>query len=137
MPLTWNVVSALGMEFERHDRSSRWQRRSSVAKLLKRPPRPYPCTKVTRRSVEPMSEPPHFRQADPHKRGRRLAGPPKQASRQSRLAIHDRPRPGETQKTIPRTLSDSGDYDLTVENLAAIKAGHAYVSLGQSPFVQG
>jgi hypothetical protein len=63
----------------------------------------------TRRSVEPMSEPPHFRQADPHKRGRRLAGPPKQASRQSRLAIHDRPRPGETQKTIPRTLSDSGD----------------------------
>src|SRR5208283_2421522 len=109
MPLTWNVASALGMEFERHDRTSRWQRRSSVAKLLKRPPRPYPCTKVTRRSVEPMSEPPHFRQADPHKRGRRLAGPPKQASRQSRLAIHDRPRPGETQKTIPRTLSDSGD----------------------------
>src|SRR5271169_6369149 len=34
------------MEFERHDRSSRWQRRSSVPKLLKRPPRPYPCTKV-------------------------------------------------------------------------------------------
>src|SRR5208337_1213302 len=47
MPLTWNVASALGMEFERHDRSSRWQRRSSVPKLLKRPPRPYPCTKVT------------------------------------------------------------------------------------------
>src|SRR5271165_3106378 len=46
MPLTWNVASALGMEFERHDRTSRWQRRSSVAKLLKRPPRPYPCTKV-------------------------------------------------------------------------------------------
>src|SRR5208337_2142739 len=46
MPLTWNVASALGMEFERHDRSSRWQRRSSVPKLLKRPPRPYPCTKV-------------------------------------------------------------------------------------------
>jgi ABC-type sugar transport system substrate-binding protein len=31
----------------------------------------------------------------------------------------------------------AGGYDLTVENLAAIKAGHAYVSLGQSPFVQG
>jgi hypothetical protein len=46
MPLTWNVASTLGMEFERHDRSSRWQRRSSVPKLLKRPPRPYPCTKV-------------------------------------------------------------------------------------------
>src|SRR5208337_1484414 len=49
MPLTWNVASALGMEFERHDRSSRWQRRLSVPKLLKRPPRPYPCTKVPRR----------------------------------------------------------------------------------------
>ena len=48
MPLTWNVASALGMEFERHDRSSRWQRRSSVPKLLKRPPRPYPCTKVAK-----------------------------------------------------------------------------------------
>jgi ABC-type sugar transport system substrate-binding protein len=31
----------------------------------------------------------------------------------------------------------AGGYDLTAENLAAIKAGHAYVSLGQSPFVQG
>src|SRR5271166_6216232 len=51
MPLTWNVASALGMEFERHDRSSRWQRRSSVPKLLKRPPRPYPCTKVTMTAV--------------------------------------------------------------------------------------
>src|SRR5208282_4919563 len=58
MPLTWNVASALGMEFERHDRSSRWQRRSSVAKLLKRPPRPYPCTKVTnaRQSSKAESE---------------------------------------------------------------------------------
>src|SRR5208283_2477000 len=49
MPLTWNMASALGMEFERHDRSSRRQRRQSVPKLLKRPPRPYPCTKVDRR----------------------------------------------------------------------------------------
>lgn len=31
----------------------------------------------------------------------------------------------------------AGGYDLTAENLAAIKNGHAYVSLGQSPFVQG
>ncbi len=37
MPLRRNVASALGMEFERHDRSSKWQRRSSVPKLLKRP----------------------------------------------------------------------------------------------------
>lgn len=31
----------------------------------------------------------------------------------------------------------AGGYDLTEENLAAIKGGHAYVTLGQSPFVQG
>jgi len=31
----------------------------------------------------------------------------------------------------------AGGYDLTAENLAAIKGNHAYVSLGQSPFVQG
>jgi ABC-type sugar transport system substrate-binding protein len=31
----------------------------------------------------------------------------------------------------------AGGYDLTAENLAAIKDKHAYVSLGQSPFVQG
>jgi ABC-type sugar transport system substrate-binding protein len=31
----------------------------------------------------------------------------------------------------------SGGYDLTSENLAEIKAGTAYVSLGQTPFMQG
>ena len=31
----------------------------------------------------------------------------------------------------------SGGYDLTVENLVELKAGHAYVSLGQTPFMQG
>jgi ABC-type sugar transport system substrate-binding protein len=31
----------------------------------------------------------------------------------------------------------AGGYDLTAENLAAIKGGHAFVSIGQSPFVQG
>jgi len=30
-----------------------------------------------------------------------------------------------------------GGYDLTTENLAEIKAGHAYVSIGQTPFMQG
>jgi ABC-type sugar transport system substrate-binding protein len=30
-----------------------------------------------------------------------------------------------------------GGYDLTEQNLAAIKGGHAYVTLGQSAFVQG
>lgn len=31
----------------------------------------------------------------------------------------------------------AGGYDLTAENLAAVKNGHAYVLVGQSPFVQG
>jgi ABC-type sugar transport system substrate-binding protein len=31
----------------------------------------------------------------------------------------------------------AGGYDMTEENLAAIKGGHAYVTLGQSAFVQG
>ena len=37
----------------------------------------------TRRPVEPMSEPPHSRQADSRKRSRRLAGPSQQASRKA------------------------------------------------------
>src|SRR5271166_2269832 len=44
----------------------------------------------TRRPVEPMSEPPHSRQADPRKRSRRLGGPSQQASRKGQLAIHHR-----------------------------------------------
>jgi ABC-type sugar transport system substrate-binding protein len=31
----------------------------------------------------------------------------------------------------------SGGYDLTAENLAQLKSGNAYVSLGQTPFMQG
>ena len=31
----------------------------------------------------------------------------------------------------------AGGYDLTAENLAAVKANHAYMTLGQSAFVQG
>jgi ABC-type sugar transport system substrate-binding protein len=31
----------------------------------------------------------------------------------------------------------AGGYDETPENLAAIKQGHAFVSLGQSPYIQG
>ena len=40
---------------------------------------------------------------------------------------------------MPRTATSSsaGGYDLTEQNLAAIKDGHAYVTLGQSAFVQG
>ena len=59
--------------------------------------------------TEPMPEPPHSRQADPRKRSRRLAGLSKQASRQSRLAIHDRRRPRQAQEALPLILNDSGD----------------------------
>jgi len=51
----------------------------------------------------------HSQQAIPRKRGRRLAGPSKQASRQSRLAVHDQRRPRQTQEALPPILSDSGD----------------------------
>ena len=35
------------------------------------------------------------------------------------------------------TSSSAGGYDLTGPNLQAVKDGHAYVTLGQSAFVQG
>ena len=38
---------------------------------------------------------------------------------------------------MPSTPFTSGGYDLTAENLAELKAGNAYVSLGQTPFMQG
>jgi DDE superfamily endonuclease len=63
----------------------------------------------TRRFVEPMFEPPHSRQADPAKRGRRLAGPSQQASHQGRLTIYHRRCPREAQEALPLILSDSGD----------------------------
>ncbi len=44
---------------------------------------------------------------------------------------------GQLQAANPDTLFVSGGYDLTAENLAAIKSGNAYVSLGQTPFMQG
>ena len=44
---------------------------------------------------------------------------------------------GKLQAANPDTLFVSGGYDLTVENLAEIKAGNAYLSLGQTPFMQG
>jgi ABC-type sugar transport system substrate-binding protein len=44
---------------------------------------------------------------------------------------------GKLQAANPSTLFVSGGYDLTAENLAEIKAGNAYVSLGQTPFMQG
>jgi len=44
---------------------------------------------------------------------------------------------GQLQAANPNTPFVSGGYDLTAENLAEIKAGNAYVSLGQTPFMQG
>jgi ABC-type sugar transport system substrate-binding protein len=44
---------------------------------------------------------------------------------------------GQLQEANPDTKFVSGGYDLTAENLAQIKAGNAYVSLGQTPFMQG
>ena len=44
---------------------------------------------------------------------------------------------GKLQAANPATPFVSGGYDLTAENLAEIKAGHAYLSLGQTPFMQG
>src|SRR5208283_5260587 len=55
----------------------------------------------TRSSRHSVPEPPHSRQADPRERSRSLGAPSKQAPRQSRLAVHNRKRPRQTQKAIP------------------------------------
>jgi ABC-type sugar transport system substrate-binding protein len=44
---------------------------------------------------------------------------------------------GKLQAANPDKPFVSGGYDLPTENLAEIKAGNAYVSLGQMPFMQG
>ena len=44
---------------------------------------------------------------------------------------------GKLQAANKSTLFVSGGYDLTAENLAEIKAGNAFISLGQTPFMQG
>jgi ABC-type sugar transport system substrate-binding protein len=44
---------------------------------------------------------------------------------------------GKLQAANAATPFVSGGYDLTAENLAEIKNGNAYVSLGQTPFMQG
>lgn len=44
---------------------------------------------------------------------------------------------GKLQAANPDKPFVSGGYDLTAENLAELKAGNAYVSLGQTPFMQG
>jgi ABC-type sugar transport system substrate-binding protein len=44
---------------------------------------------------------------------------------------------GKLQEANPDTKFISGGFDLTTQNLEQIKAGNAYVSLGQSAFAQG
>lgn len=44
---------------------------------------------------------------------------------------------GKLQEANAATPFVSGGYDLTAENLAQIKAGNAFLSLGQTPFMQG
>lgn len=44
---------------------------------------------------------------------------------------------GKLQGANPDKPFVSGGYDLPTENLAEIKAGRAYISLGQTPFMQG
>lgn len=44
---------------------------------------------------------------------------------------------GQLQAANPDTPFISGGYDLTAENLAKIADGSAYISLGQTPFMQG
>ena len=53
-----------------------------------------------RRSDQAVLAPPHPGQADPQERSRLLGASPKQAPRQSRLAIHDSQRPRQTQKAV-------------------------------------
>jgi len=44
---------------------------------------------------------------------------------------------GQLQAANPDSPFVSGGYDLTAENLTQIKDGNAYISLGQTPFMQG
>ena len=60
----------------------------------------------TRRSRVAMSGSPHRRQANTHPRSYRMAGPPQQAPRQSRLAIHNRQRPRQAEETVCPQFSE-------------------------------
>src|SRR6266576_617941 len=55
----------------------------------------------TRRSRVAMSGSPHRRQANPRPRSHRMPGPPQQAPRQSRLAVHNRQCPRQAEETVP------------------------------------
>ena len=63
----------------------------------------------TRRSIVPVSRPPHPRKTNPYRGGCRLAARPKCKPRQGRLALHNRQRAHQTQAPLPVNLIESGD----------------------------
>src|SRR5215468_6114587 len=59
-----------------------------------------------------MSRSPHPRPPNTHCRGRSVAARPQPPPRQSRLALHNRKCPRQTQAPVPFTLSESGHWCL-------------------------
>src|SRR5215471_8670788 len=62
-----------------------------------------------RRSIVPVSRPPHPRKTNPYRGGRRLGARPKCKPRQGRLALQNRQRAHQTQAPLPINLIESGD----------------------------
>ena len=60
------------------------------------------------RSLRPMSRSPHSQRRLTCNRSGRVAIAPQYPQRQSQLALHERRRPREAKKPVPRTLGDSG-----------------------------
>ena len=61
---------------------------------------------------------PHRRQANTRPRSYRMAGPPQQAPRQSRLAIHNRQRPRQAEETVPSVRVTRATSDLQSPRLS-------------------
>src|ERR1700760_3549202 len=65
-----------------------------------------------------MPRPPHPRSAGVEGRGPGMGSRPQRQARQGRLALHHRKRASETQKVVPRTMNDLGDYRFNRRNLS-------------------
>ena len=63
----------------------------------------------TRRPIVPVPRSPHPRQANPHRRSRRLGAGAKCQPHQGQLALHNVQSPRQTQALIPFNLTESGD----------------------------
>src|SRR6266536_537821 len=90
----------------------------------------------TRRSRGAMSGSPHRRQANPRPRSHRMAGPPQQAPRQSRLAIHNRQRPRQAEETVPSVRVTRATRTFGDLAAVAIIAATAY-AVAQMPSMTG